>query len=134
MNLEASVDLILSQESLMTDRFYEVLFEHNPETRQYFDGTDMKVQSIMLTMTLGAIKQHPDLSTAVQKYLRILGTKHNRKDVPREAYPKFLSALLFTLEEFHGDDWDETLAGQWRAAFHDMVKLMLEGYEQRFRT
>ncbi len=130
MDIRESVDEIFQRRTRLTDRFYEVLFERSPEAQRLFQGVDMNVQSIMLTMALGAIREYPDINNAFRAYLRVLGTKHKRKGVAKELYANFLEALLATLEEFHGEDWDESLAGQWGDACDEAIELMLDGYDE----
>jgi nitric oxide dioxygenase len=132
MNLAESVERITREGNRVTGRFYEVFFERNPEARAYFRDGAMAVQSVMLTMALTAVRQHPKLSQASEMYLRVLGTKHSRQNVPAELYPKFGEALLDTFREFHGEDWDDGLSEEWRAAFERAVELMREGYLERF--
>ncbi len=133
MNIRESVDEIFQQRTRLTDRFYEVLFERCPEARQLFQGVDMGVQSIMLTMALGAIREYPDINNAFRAYLRVLGTKHKRKGVAKEFYANFLEALLATLEEFHGEDWSDELAGEWADACQEVTELMFDGYDEPSR-
>ena len=134
MELRDSVDRILDNESLVAERFYRNFFERCPEVRPLFAHLDMTTQAIMLTMALKAVREHPKLTNASRMYLQVLGTRHRRVNVGRELYPKFLDSLLATLEEFHGPDWSEALAAQWRAAFDDAAKIMYEGYERRFHV
>ena len=132
LDIRESIDRIFSQKTRLTDRFYEVFLDRYPEVKPYFEGADLEAQSVMLTMALGAVREHPEIKNAFREYLRVLGTKHKRKGIPKELYPKFLEALLATLEEFHGDDWDENLARQWTDAVQDASELMFEGYGERF--
>ncbi len=134
MNIRESVDEIFHARTRLTDRFYEVLFEQCPEAQRLFQGVDMNVQSVMLTMALGAIREYPDINNAFRAYLRVLGTKHRSKGVPKELYANFLEALLATLEEFHGEDWDESLARQWTDACDEATELMLDGYDEPARA
>lgn len=134
MNLLQSVDRILSERTLLTDRFYPRFFERVPEARAHFAGIDMQVQAVMLTMALGAIREHPEMKGACSSYLRVLGTRHKRIGVPRELYEGFLETLLECLREFHGADWDESLATQWRNALADAVQLMFDGYEDPYHV
>jgi hemoglobin-like flavoprotein len=134
MNLLESVDRILSERTRLTDRFYPRFFERVPEARAHFAGIDLQVQSVMLTMALGAIREHPELKGACSSYLRVLGTRHKRIGIPRELYEGFLETLLECLAEFHGADWNETLASQWRGALTDAVQLMFDGYEDPYHV
>jgi hemoglobin-like flavoprotein len=67
-------------------------------------------------------------------YLKYLGTKHHSRGVEPDLYPKFRDALLATLEEFHGRDWDLLLARQWGEAIDRAAATMLEGYKERFHV
>jgi hypothetical protein len=51
-----------------------------------------------------------------------------------ELFPRFRDALLVTLEQFHGSDWDAGLARQWKEAIEKATATMREGYRQHFRT
>jgi hypothetical protein len=42
--------------------------------------------------------------------------------------------MLDTLAEFHGSDWDEKLANQWRTAIDLATAKMFEGYEENFHV
>ena len=129
MTLAESIDRIDAAGSAMTARFYEVLLSRYPETRPYFEKSDMGTQAVMLTMTFNALRQYPEISEGARMYLRVLGTKHSRRGIPADLYPKFLEALLVTLKEFHGADWDEPLAGRWREAFREAIEWILDGYD-----
>jgi hemoglobin-like flavoprotein len=134
VDIRESAEKICEDGTRLTDRFYEVFLARCPEAVEFFKGSDMDTQSVMLTMALGAVREHPKIKNGFKAYLRVLGTKHKRRDIPRELYGQFLDALLVTLEEIHGSDWDENLAGQWRAAFADVQKLMFQGYDKPFRV
>jgi len=42
---------------------------------------------------------------------------------------QYAEALLATLEEFHGEDWDEDLAKQWSDACNEAIESMFDGYD-----
>jgi len=134
MELRDSTEQIFDSGTKLTDRFYEIFLARCPEAREHFEGADMETQSVMLTMALGAVREHPKIKNGFKDYLRVLGTRHKRKDIPRELYEGFFEAMLATLEEFHGDDWDDRLAQQWRDALRDVEALMFEGYNKPFRV
>ena len=131
MTLTESVDRILSEGTTLTDRFYELFFERHPEARALFDKTHMSAQSVMLSAALMVTKHYPDYPLATRQYLNVLGTRHARKDVPRELYPAFQEIFLVALEEFHGEDWNDDLSRQWREALESVVQLMFDGYDHR---
>lgn len=129
MNLNESIDCVVAEGSTFAERFYEMLLERLPEARTLFEKTDMKDQAVMLSAALMINKQYPNYPLATRQYLNLLGAKHARRNVSREMYPVFQEVLLLALEEFHGEDWSETLSRQWRDAHQGTVQLMFEGYD-----
>lgn len=116
MPLTESVNRILAEGTMLTDRFYELLFRRHPEAKTLFEQTHMSAQSVMLSAELIVIKQYPDYPLGTERYLNVLGTRHARKSVPRKLFQAFQDVLLVALEEFHGMDWIDDLAQQWREA------------------
>ena len=131
MDLHESVDRILTEGTTLTDRFYEMLFERQPEARVLFEKTHMSAQSVMLSAALMVSKHSPDYPLGTRQYLKVLGTRHARKQVPRELYPAFQEVLLVALEEFHGTDWSDDLSRRWQEAIESAVRIMFEGYDER---
>jgi hemoglobin-like flavoprotein len=136
VQISESLDLILSERKLITERFYtEKLFKNHPEFVSYFDGANMKVQPMMLMMALqGVVYFLRGNFPAVKMYLQYLGTRHRKFGIPQELFPKFCDALVATIAEFHGEAWNEELANQWRAALTGATNIMLEGYRQDFHA
>ena len=71
-------------------------------------------------------------SEAAAMYLQLLGTKHKDRGIPEDAFPRFCAVLLDALRQFHGPDWTDELARQWREGIDSSTKKMLEGYQNRF--
>lgn len=134
MNLDASLEMILQSEDQFGELFYDVLFKQCPEARQYFDETDMKRQSLMLTMSLKLMGEyHANGYSAIRHYLEHLGTRHSDRGVPRELYNSWIDALIVALTQFHGDDWNDALALEWRKALSAVTDVMFDGYHRRVR-
>jgi hemoglobin-like flavoprotein len=132
MQIAESLDQILTERKLITERFYnEKLFKVYPEFIPYFNSTNMGVQPMMLMMALqGVVCTLGGSYPAIEQYLRYLGTRHRKVGIPQELYPKFCEMLVATVAEYHGDAWDEDLARQWRTALAGATAMMLEGYHQ----
>jgi hemoglobin-like flavoprotein len=130
MDIRDSLEHILQHKGIFGTQFYGVFFERCPEARQYFAGVDLMSQEVQLTMALTVMERYRAKGyPAMAAYLKYLGHKHNRRAVPPELYPKFGDALLEALERFHGADWSETLAGEWRDAIACTTQVMLMGYQ-----
>lgn len=132
MDIQESLEKILAQQETVAELFYRRFLGDYPEIRPYFQGVDLKRQSILLTMALMLVQRHYQRQyPTTGKYLKILGAQHQaRRRIPREAYPKFRDCLLTTLGECLGEDWTEALALQWRHAVDLAAEGMLEGYEK----
>ena len=131
MDIQESIQRVLRAKAIFGSLFYATLFQRHPSLKLFFQGVDMDQQAVLLTMQLNALGQcYPESLPAVDAYLQILGAKHKRKGVPREAYQPFCDILLETLARCLSPDWDENLAAQWRDAIMAASQKMLEGYEQ----
>jgi hemoglobin-like flavoprotein len=136
MHITESLNRILSERKLLTERFYsERLFQAHPEFVHFFNSTNMGVQPLMLMMALQGVVcylggQYP----AVEQYLRYLGTRHRKIGIPQEHLPKFCDVLVATVKDFHGDAWDAELEDEWRAALAGAMQIMTDGYREDFHV
>ncbi len=130
MTLTESVSKILSQAGALTPRFYERFFDQVPEARPFFEATHMGHQAVVLRMALQMIEQFFTHGyEAIGEYLRLIGVKHRERGIPTELYSDWRETLLDTLEEFHGHEWDESLAEEWTGALNQSIDRMIEGYD-----
>ncbi|MDA1013538.1 MAG: globin domain-containing protein [Planctomycetota bacterium] len=130
MNITESVEKLLSQEAVVVCSFYHIFFRNHPEVQQHFDGVDIEQQALTLTNALNVVELHHRRQfPALKNYLKSLGRKHHEMSVLPSEYSKFRSSLLQMLGEFHGQDWDETLAAEWSVAIDEAIELMLEAYQ-----
>jgi hemoglobin-like flavoprotein len=132
MNLEASLEQILESNHQFGEMFYDIFFEEYPEAKDYFEGTNMRGQAMMLSVALRLMGDyHARGFAAIEHYLQVLGTRHSDRRIPREMYPKWRDALLATLAHFHDSDWNDTLAAEWRDAIDAVSEVMFKGYDER---
>jgi hemoglobin-like flavoprotein len=131
MTIQESLRQVLEKRDDLAALFYEVFFDRHPEAKAFFSDVNLKYQTVLLTMALMVIERHHTNGyLATELYLKYLGHKHHRRDVPPELYPKWIESLLAALEKFHGRDWDDEAAGQWRAALDRASEAMLNGYRE----
>ncbi len=129
MTLTESVGKILSQTGALTPRFYERFFDQVPDAKPFFESTNMQHQAAVLRMSLQMIEQFfTNGYEAIGEYLRVIGFKHRERGIPAELYAEWRDSLLDTLEEFHGPEWDDSLAEQWTGALNQSIDRMIEGY------
>ena len=135
MDIDQSLERILSSQESLGDLFYDIFLTQYPEVKAYFEGLNLKRQAVLLTMSLTVIAQnYSNPYPATTKYLRYLGSKHHDRRIPTELYPKWAEAMLATLKEFHGDVWDDRLREQWAEAISQTAERMFEGYQEHFNV
>ena len=131
MDISASVPAIMSSKGCIIERFYDRMFAEHPELHRHFTNRDMRIQASMLTVALASVEAYYSHHfPATEHYLKVLGNRHFHEGVRPEDYPKFQTALLETLEDFFGDQWQPDLARQWKEALELAVQTMLEGYHK----
>lgn len=133
MNIQESLQQILASKKIFGQQFYEVFFAKCPEATRFFEDVNIDRQAVLLTMALVVIeKQYSQPFTAAEEYLKYLGTKHHDRRIPKPLYADWTAAMLESLAQFHGDDWDESLKQQWQEAISKVIDFMFQGYEQHF--
>jgi hemoglobin-like flavoprotein len=135
MEISESLEQILDATDLFGESFYELFLSTYPEVQEYFEGVNMSRQAVMLTMALTIVEQHATSQyPATKKYLRHLGETHYERGIPEELYEQWRDAMLETLYQFHGDQWDLQLATQWREAIEGAIKVMFQGYQRSVKV
>lgn len=130
MDIAESYQAILAGKATVADLFYEKYLTRYPDVRRFFANSDMTHQAIMLRMALTIVAQYYlNRFQAMEEYLRIIGFRHKRREIPRDLYADWRDCMLDTLEEFHDDNWSDGLQRQWTEAIDLTVKRLLEGYE-----
>jgi hemoglobin-like flavoprotein len=133
MNIGQSLKKVLESPDNFGDVFYDVFLTRHPEAKGFFQNVNMKRQGVLLTMALNIVEQYYRTPyPAMEKYLQYLGTRHLDRAIPQEMYAKWTAAMLDTLAAFHGSDWHDELAAQWKEAIGRATELMFEGYDKRF--
>ncbi|MEQ8786404.1 MAG: globin [Pirellulaceae bacterium] len=134
MNIHQSLEQILRSKDAFGEAFYQGFFEAYPHVKPYFDDVNLKRQAVLLTMALIIIERYYyEPFKATEQYLQYLGTRHHEWNIPRDLYPQWADAMLTALKSFHGEDWNDGLAQQWKEAIGRATELIFEGYDERFR-
>ncbi|MGH3486053.1 MAG: globin domain-containing protein [Nocardioidaceae bacterium] len=113
--------------------FYSHLFLSHPELRELFPIA-MSGQRDKLVSALGAIVSNVHQIDQVVGFVQQLGRDHRRFSVAASHYDAVGASLLATLRQFLGDDWTDSLAADWAAAYGLVAKTMIEAAEQDEET
>lgn len=96
--------------------FYGRLFELAPEVKPLFKG-DMSAQGRKLMTMIGTAVSGLNNLPAIVPAVQQLGRNHVGYGVKDEHYPIVGVALLWTLEQGLGDDWNDELKASWTEAY-----------------
>ena len=111
---------------MAADLFYARLFELDPSLRRLFKG-DMKRQGGMLMTMIGSAVRGLSDPNALIPVLIALGRRHSGYGVVDAHYTTVAEALLWTLEQGLGEDFDAQAREAWTAAYMLMASVMQQG-------
>lgn len=109
--------------------FYSRLFELDPRTRALFRRTDMDAQRRNLMQTLTVVVKGLDKLDAIVPAVRALGSRHAGYGVRAKDYDTVGAALLWTLEQGLGAEFDEPTREAWASAYGLLASVMIEASE-----
>ncbi len=133
MNIHDSLHQVLASKTAFGEDFYKTFFRTCPAAKVFFKDVNLERQAVLLTMSLLVIEKqfgHPFAATG--EYLKYLGTKHHDRQIPKHLFAPWCDAMLETLADFHGPDWDDELRRQWQEAIELVTDLMFQGYEEHY--
>jgi hemoglobin-like flavoprotein len=125
--LRQSFELVVERAPDLTHRFYEILFDRYPATREMFPAARRGQQENMLTQALAAVLDHLEDAPWLTSTLHGLGARHVHYGVTDDMYAWVGNSLLATLREVAGDDWNPELERAWADAYWAIAGLMQEG-------
>lgn len=126
--IEDSFEAVAKQGEVFVDTFYETLFTLYPQVRPLFTG-DILSQRQKLLLSLTTIVEALDNPDVLVPYLEQLGEMHQQRHVSVAHYAAFRKALLQTLAQSLGPQWNADLARAWAEAFDVVTEMMLKNYD-----
>lgn len=112
------------------DMFYKRLFEIAPETKPLFENADMGVQGNKLMQMIGTAVAGLNNLEQLVPAVKALGARHVRYNVTNEQYQPVGTALLWTLEQGLGDDFDDETREAWLAIYTILAETAIAGAEE----
>lgn len=125
--IQDSFEALKPNAPALVARFYELLFEAHPSTRELFAAGSMENQHKALISGLSKVVSQLDKPDELEPYLRALGARHVQYGTIEEHYPVVAETLLEVLEEAVGDGWTHTLQREWAAALGLVARWMSAG-------
>ena len=123
--LRETLELVLSQDDLFPQRFYDILFERHPVTKAMFHRSSGPAQNKMFAKKLTALVDHIDDPSWLNKELATLAANHVAYGVTEEMYPWVGEALFQTLAEACGDAWTAEAERAWTEAYASLTRAIL---------
>lgn len=109
--------------------FYGKLFELDSDIQSLFKS-DMKEQGKKLMTMIGlAVKGLTDLEKIVPA-VQQLGVRHKEYGVTADQFITVGEALLWTLEQGLGDDWNDELKEAWATVYGVLAGTMIDAMDK----
>lgn len=105
--------------------FYQKLFAEAPSLKRLFK-TGADEQSRKLVDMLTTIVAQLDSDCDLDEQLRNLARQHQLYGVKSEHYKIVGSALLWTLQQGFGDEWNTKTEEAWEACYNSIAAVMLK--------
>jgi hemoglobin-like flavoprotein len=117
---------------LVGDVFYSKLFFDMPYLEKLFH-TPKEEQSRKLIEMLSIIVGRLDRLEELTEEIKQLAIRHVQYGVKEQHYKAVGSALLWTLQQGLGNDWDEKVKEAWATCFQILSDTMINasGYDKR---
>jgi hemoglobin-like flavoprotein len=126
--VQSSFDRISARSREFGERFYANLFKANPELLTLFTN-DSTAQTKMFVSMLSSLVKGLNRMQEIVGGLRELGKRHRDYKVAPAHYDKVLHALLWTLEEFLGEDFTPEIRHAWITVYGMTAETMIDAAE-----
>ena len=101
---------------VVADAFFSKRFMDNPNLRKMFPN-DMKMQYEKLIDMLNIVVARLDRLDELTEDITEMGIRHREYGVKPEQYAMVGNALLWTLKNGLGDDWNNDVEKAWTACY-----------------
>jgi len=119
--------------AIVGDAFYSKLFADAPAVRKLFPA-EMDAQYKKLTDMLSSIVVHLDDLSVLSEELSAMARRHAGYGVRPGHYKIVGNALLWTLQQGLGADWNATVDDAWRKCYAQLAeKMIMVGEEVKGR-
>lgn len=105
--------------------FYHRLFQRAPELRTLFREEDMEGQGMKFMSTLAVLVEKADRPEEMGVEVRELGKGHAAYGVKAEHFEPMREALIDTMREKLGREFDAAMEAQWRVLYDKVAQDMI---------
>ncbi|MEG3765415.1 NO-inducible flavohemoprotein [Alteromonas sp. 14N.309.X.WAT.G.H12] len=135
--VKATIPLLASAGTAITEHFYVRMFKHNPELKNVFNMTHQKSgrQPAALFAAIAAYAQNIDKLDVLTDAVMRIAHKHTSFNIQPEQYAIVGHHLIETLRELAPDDFTPEVEEAWTAAYGQLADIFIkvegELYESR---
>jgi len=122
--VENSWDFILVSSPEAGFCFYKILFEIDPRLKKLFNS-DIEVQTQKLVSLITFVVHKLNNVNSVLADVRSLGVRHRDYHVLPEHYKAVEAALLQTLNQSLGEEWNRETEEAWKAVYTLLSETMI---------
>ncbi len=123
LELQSSLDYILQNAEVFSQKFYEKVFQAAPQVRSLFKN-NMKAQGRLVMHMIAGIVYTLSRPEHLKMGLASLGKSHEKYGVRPEYYPVVLECLLETIKEEMGVHYTEKVGTAWRQGLGLVIDMM----------
>jgi len=122
--VENSWDYVLLNSQETGAVFYKKLFEIDPGLRQLFKSEIHMQSQKFVAMITFAVHKLNNLDEIIAD-VKALGMHHHKNSVKPEHYASVAVALLWTIENVLGKEWNNEIKEAWMAVYTALAKTMI---------
>jgi class 3 adenylate cyclase/hemoglobin-like flavoprotein len=124
LSVQSSLDILLKNEEIFAQKFYDNLFKKAPQVRELFQK-NMQEQGRMLTHMLRGIVYTLSRPDYLKLGLKSLGRQHKQYGVKHHHFPLVRDVLLATIEEQLGIEvYSPEIKQAWTLAINRIIEEM----------
>ncbi len=109
------------------DDFYQLMFEHHPETRHLFPDELLNQKTSLLT-TIDNVINGIDYIDKLEKELFSLGQHHKNLGIEKDMFSAFISTIIETAIHASNNTLTKKELIAWEQAFQKVANIMLKAY------
>ncbi len=133
--IKGSVDLLKNDGEVITQRFYKILFERNPELKNIFNMSNQREgvkngQSRALADAIFAYASNIETPEKLMAAVNRIANKHASLLIKPDHYPLVGAALLEALCQHLGVDMEHPAIKAWGAAYGILADIFIKAEEE----
>ncbi len=137
--IKGSVELLKNEGETITSRFYEILFERNPELKNIFNMSNQRKdgenrQARALADAVFAYASNIDTPENLTAAVTRIANKHASLMIKPEHYPLVGEALLTALCDHLNVDMQHPVIQAWAVAYGVLADIFINAEEDIYRT